>query len=79
MKKFAYLFTINGKIVWSAETAETLSNRVVQEPTAVQATVKEFIETAPAGHHIELPTGEFIFCTNGGVKAKTRYPKCKLF
>lgn len=64
MKKFAFLFTLGNKIVWSGDTPTQLLNRVSEEADLV-IKVAEFINVAHAGHHMELPTGEFIFCTKG--------------
>jgi hypothetical protein len=61
-KKFVYLFTIGGKIHWSGDTAETLINARASTPDD-KAEVKEFVETADVGSHIQISTGEFIFRT----------------
>ena len=63
MKRFAYLFTIGNKIVWSGENEVSLTHRMKSEPKEVRDEVEEFIGLAQPGYHLELPTGEFIFCT----------------
>lgn len=61
-KKFVYLFPLCGQIQWSGDTAETLINsRASTEDD--KAEVKEFVETASVGSHMQLSTGEFIFRT----------------
>jgi len=63
MKRFAYLFTIGGKIVVSRETSVALLHRMKSEPAAVRDEVEDFITTSYPGDDMQLPTGEFIFCT----------------
>ena len=63
MKKFAYLFTLGDKIVWSSETEVSLVNRMKSEPSAVREEVGVFIQFSKPGDHIQIPSGEFIFCT----------------
>ena len=62
MKKFAYLFTIAGKIVVSRENMVQLRHRMKTEPQAVREEVDEFMALSQPGHDMQLPTGEFIFC-----------------
>lgn len=63
MKKFAYLFTLGGRIVWSSENENSLMTRMATEPKAVHEDVREFVDTSTPGMHMQLPTGEFIFRT----------------
>ena len=63
MKKFAYLFTVGGKIVWSSENQVSLQHRLKSAPQATRDMADDFIGDSTSGMHIQLPTGEFIFCT----------------
>ena len=63
MKKFAYLFTLGGRIVWSSENENSLMTRLAMVPKSVHEEVWEFIAHSTPGQHIQLPTGEFIFRT----------------
>jgi hypothetical protein len=64
MKKFAYLFTLGGKIVISRDNLIELQRRVRNEPGDVQAEVADFIKNSSPGDDMQLPTGEFIFCVS---------------
>ncbi len=60
--KYAFLFTIGNKIVWSAENMKSLPNRGgTMEDIDL---ILKFIERDHVGSFIELSTGEFIFQTS---------------
>ena len=63
MKKFAYLFTLGTKIVWSSENQVSLKHRLKNEPEWVRKEADEFIEKSKPGDFMQLPTSEFISCT----------------
>lgn len=59
MYNYAYVFSINSKVVWSGETVETLKKRVnVAEDLAE---IEGLIKHGKAGSHISLTTGEMVF------------------
>ena len=58
MYEFAYCFDINGRIQWSAETAQSLERRLegtLEDHEFLQ--VLEFIETARPGEFITMNDG----------------------
>ncbi len=59
MKKFAYLFSLGGRIEWSGEDETTLHNRSGTEQDA--NLILDFVETSKVGSFIRLSTGEFVF------------------
>jgi hypothetical protein len=63
MKKFAYLFTLGGKIVRSSENQVSLNHRMESETEHVQREVEDFALKSNPGDFMQMPTGEFIFCT----------------
>jgi hypothetical protein len=65
MKRFAYLFTLGGKIVVSRENEVQLRHRVKSEPKEIRDKVANFIKTSFPGDDMQLPSGEFIFCVAG--------------
>ena len=60
--QYVYLFAINNKIVWSGETAESLSKRAGTDDD--KRGIENFIKRGRIGHFIELTTGEYIFQTS---------------
>ena len=60
-RRYAYLFTVGGKIAWSNETADRLPNRADNDTD--KALIEDFIDANRVGSFIELNTGEFIFQT----------------
>jgi hypothetical protein len=61
MKKFAYLFTVGGKIFWSGDTEKTLPSRAADDND--HKAITDFIKNAEVGWFTTLTTGEFIFRT----------------
>ena len=59
MYKYAYIFSINSKVVWSGETAETLKKRIKIADGLAEA--EDLINHGKVGSHISLSTGEMVF------------------
>ena len=57
--KYAYVFSIGSKVVWSGETEETLRRRV-KDPKD-QDDLERFLEVNKVGHFTELPCGDMVF------------------
>jgi hypothetical protein len=69
MYEFAYCFSVNDRVQWSAETARSLRQRL---ENAVEASIGdersgivEFIETASPGELITASDGTLIFRCSG--------------
>jgi hypothetical protein len=63
MKKYAYVFSIGTKIVWSGDNEETLRNRVRTEKDTVKEDLEKFIKTCEPGDFMVIePYGDMIFC-----------------
>ena len=63
MKRYAYVFSIGSKIVWSGDNEEMLRNRVRTENESVKEEVEHFIKTCEVGDFMTIePYGEMIFC-----------------
>lgn len=59
---YAYIFSLGGSVAWSAETAESLRNRVAK--TFDEDLVEDFIESNPnPGSFIVLVDGDMVFRT----------------
>lgn len=58
-RKFAYVFSLGGKVVHSIDTAEALANRnyVFDDLKPIE----RFKDTAKIGEYVELSTGEMVF------------------
>jgi hypothetical protein len=65
MYEFAYCFSINGRVQWSAETARSLQQRLKNAVEGLEddelSRVLEFIETASPGEFIAASDGTLIF------------------
>jgi hypothetical protein len=61
MKKFAFVFTVGGRIVWSGEDEANICRRVKNESLQIQADVDQFIHMAePGDFYVLEPYGEMI-------------------
>ena len=67
MKRFAFLFTVGGKIVISRENSLQLQHRMRDgtNSKAVRDDVAHFVEHSFPGDDMSLCTGEVIFCISG--------------
>jgi len=59
---YAFVFSVNGKVVWSGETAESLRSRMAN--TFDEDLVADFLESNPdPGSFIVLVEGDMVFRT----------------
>jgi hypothetical protein len=75
MYEFAYCFCIDGRVQWSAETAQSLECRLegtLEEHDFLQ--VVEFIETARPGEFITMNDGTLILRSSSPLIAPSRSP-----
>lgn len=61
-KKFAYIFCLGGKCVWSGEIGTTLDRRADTDNDREE--IARFIEACQPGDFITLSGGEIISCTS---------------
>ena len=64
MYKFAYLFSLTGRVVWSGETAESLLTRLKGKNSTDYAAVQEFITQSSPGNFLSLELGDMVFRTS---------------
>lgn len=58
-RKYAYVFSMGSKVVWSSDTADALRHRI-KDPIDLQE-IEQLIEADRPGHFITLSTGEMVF------------------
>jgi hypothetical protein len=74
MYEFIYCFVIDGRINWSAETANSLSRWV--ENQGDQTRLQEFLEKSQSGDFISLKSGALIFrCAPSPIKPSPPAPR----
>lgn len=75
MYEFAYCFSINDRVQWSAETVQSLERRLegtLEEHEFLQ--VLEFIETARPGEFITINDGTLILRSSSPSITPSRSP-----